>query len=91
MEKTRIATLITIASVVTIAIIGVAYAQYINGQGLAANSYYGSAQGYNRNYGYPNTYNDGYYQCPRQSGYTYGTPQGGYPSQYGMGMSGFHK
>jgi hypothetical protein len=90
MEKTKIATLIIITSVVTITIIGVAYAQYINRQDLATNSYYGSAQGYNRN-GYSNPYNDGYYQCPGQSGYTYGTPQGGYPFQYGMGMDRFHR
>jgi hypothetical protein len=103
MEKTKIATLITIVAISTIAIIGVAYAQHMNSQASGANGSYGqvpqangSVQGYNDLYGYSDYhhsgyYNDGHYQYPEQGSHSYGTTQGGYPFQHGMGMSGFHR
>jgi hypothetical protein len=89
MENTKIITLSAITSVLAVALIGVAYAQNIDGQGLSADGYYssvpkasGSAQGYNGIYGYsdyhhPDCYHNDHYPCPEQSSYSYGTPQGG--------------
>jgi hypothetical protein len=65
MEKTKIIVLITALTVLAATLIGVTYAQNTNNQSLRTNGYHSPA---------PQTYNNGYYSCPRNS-HAYGTPQ----------------
>ncbi len=81
MTKTKTILFLIAASLVIMAAVGVAYAQYINTQNQ--NSFYSQTpQGYSSNYGYLPP-NNGYSQYPQQGAYHYRMGMG-----MGMGMYG---
>ena len=92
MQKTKTILLITALSLLIVAIVGIAYAQYVSAQPLGPNNYTTQTP-----YGYngpcrilpPNTSNGTSTYPYTQGCYPYGTTQGGInPYLYGMGMHG---
>jgi hypothetical protein len=71
MTKTKTILALLAASLVVLAAIGVAYAQYVNTQNQN-NAYTQTPQGYSGNYGSMSANNGSYFQYSPHGGYSYG-------------------